>query len=138
MSSYENHLPKKPSHVFKQAVRTWHLWYKSQFVLPYFYSGKDFQNLKYLMRKLSSINMTLEAFLDSIDNEWYLANASIPLYNSHFNQLVKPVASKYPDHFDAKLYKSMDVQQVQEYQKHLRDLGYKYVYNSGGSTWVKE
>ena len=141
MSDYNYHIPKNPSTKFREAVRTWHLWYKEQFILPYFYSGKDFQNLKYLLRKLEQVQIPLQDFLDSIIDPWHLSNASIPLYNSHFNQLIKPPApkpSRYPDHYNRKFERDLVGQEIIEYHKYLISIGYKKTYSPGSGTgWIK-
>ena len=136
--NYENNVPKKPTLEFRQATRTWHLWYKDQFVIPYFYSGKDFQNLKYLLRKLKETDTTLEDFLSGIESAWHIENASIPLFNSHFNTLIKQKSSKHPNLYSYKYEKTLEQHELADYWKHLLSIGFKRSYSpGGGSTWTK-
>ena len=47
--------------------------------------------------------------------------------------------NKMPDYFDEFLYKKMDMTARKEYEKHLKGLGYEYVYNpNAGGKWIKK
>ena len=65
---------------------------------------------------------------------------SIPLRlarwsNNGFNKDSK----KLPEFYDEVLYKRMDMSAKKEYEKHLKGLGYEYVYNpNSGGKWIKK
>ena len=65
---------------------------------------------------------------------------SIPLRlarwcNNGFNKDSK----KLPEFYDEVLYKRMDMAAKKEYEKHLKGLGYEYVYNpNSGGKWIKK
>lgn len=47
--------------------------------------------------------------------------------------------NKTPDYFDEVLYKKMDMTARKDYEKHLKGLGYEYVYNpNSGGKWIKK
>ena len=123
---------------FTQGVDNWNDWYFTTFKSPYFFEPKDFNNLKYLLRKLKASDTTLQDYLDNIESPWHLANASLPLYNSHFNQLIKPKAS-HPHTWSKKYELTLEPQEAIQYHRHLMSLGYKSRYSPGGGTaWIKE
>ena len=132
-----NRIPSKPNNKLKEAAIIWDRFYQNITPFPYAFTPKDFANLKILIRKLETADLSFEDYLEGITSKWHLDNASIPLFNSHFNTLIRKT-SKFPPTYDKKLYNSLNTQELQEYQQHLRKLGYKYVFNSGGSSWVKE
>ena len=65
---------------------------------------------------------------------------SIPLRlarwcNNGFNKDSK----KLPEFYDEVLYKRMDMAAKKEYEKHLKGLGYEYIYNpNSGGKWIKK
>jgi hypothetical protein len=133
-------IPENPRPQFKEAVSAFDTWYRERNPLPYIYAGKDFANLKSLLRKLNQVEISLEEFLAGITSPWYLENASIPLFNSHFNQLIKnrEPGTSYPDRYDPKFERSLEPAELPKYWKHLRGLGYERSYSpGGGSTWRK-
>tara|TARA_R110001583_G_scaffold145582_4_gene297528 strand:- start:164 stop:859 length:696 start_codon:yes stop_codon:yes gene_type:complete len=65
---------------------------------------------------------------------------SIPLRlarwcNNGFNKDSK----KLPEFYDEVLYKRMDLTARKDYEKHLKSLGYEYIYNpNSGGKWIKK
>ena len=65
---------------------------------------------------------------------------SIPLRlarwcNNGFNKDSK----KLPEFYDEMLYKRMDLTARKDYEKHLKSLGYEYIYNpNSGGKWIKK
>ena len=129
-----------PNNKLKDAAITWDAFYQGIAPYPYVFSPKDFANLKLLIRSCDTVKITLECFLNRIDSQWHLANASIPLFNSHFNKLLRIEAenSKYPDHYTKKYESTLEPQELAPYWQHLTKLGFKRTYSrGGGSTWTK-
>ena len=79
---------------FKDWIEVFDNYYFELAGFKYQYTPKDFKNLKLLKAKVCAVDTTgneldsFEAFLGSIDSDWYLENMSLPLLNSHFNQLL--------------------------------------------------
>ena len=85
---------RKPNSFLKEATDIWHNWYLQEFGFKYSWTAKDFTNLKILLRRLNSFEG------DSLDNlrlilstlkqasPWHYNNASVPLIQSHLNQLI--------------------------------------------------
>ncbi len=47
--------------------------------------------------------------------------------------------NKLPDYYDEMLFKKMDMTAKKEYEKHLKSLGYEYIYNpNSGGKWIKK
>ena len=130
----------KYSKEFKANVATFHRWFKDNSVLPYMWEGKDFANLKYLTRKCRITKITLQEFLQGITSEWHLNNASIPLFNSHFNTLMANRSKKptYPQYYSSKFEQTLENSELSAYWQHLTALGFKKSYSQGaGSIWIK-
>ena len=109
----DNYTPTKPQQAFKDEVENYHNWYLKHYNNKYLFEPKDFSNLKYLLRKCTLSEITLTEFLENITQKWYLDNASIPLFNSHFNQLyAKQKKGEHPNYFDRKYYRTLEGPQV--------------------------
>ena len=127
---------------FKELLNTWDKWYQAKTGLRYNYAPRDFNNFKLLLRKLELNSVTLENYLGQISDPWYLENASIPLFNSHFNQLMNKAANqesqRFPNHYDTKFERELKGQEIIDYHKHLKKLGYEKLYSPGaGTAWRK-
>lgn len=84
----------------KQMLPIWDEWYEKNNPFKYQYQGKDFKHLALLANKLKSIDPegnqvdNFKAFIYSITSEWHISNASIALFDSHFNQLISMAYKK--------------------------------------------
>ena len=125
---------------YKEILLLWDNFYVLQVGSPYQYTAKDFANLKYLLNKCDNVNIGFNDFLCSITSSWHLQNLSIPLLNSHFNQLIANCAKKsqFPDHYSRKFEQTLEQDQLPAYWQHLTALGFKKGYSQGaGSIWIK-
>jgi len=125
---------------FKEQISVWDKFYTQQVGSIYQYTPKDFANLKWLIIKLENIELGLNDFLCSIQSEWHLNNLSIPLLNSHFNQLIANSANKptFPQYYSLKYEQSLEQHELAPYWQHLVSIGFKKTYSTGGgSTWTK-
>ena len=121
-------------------IDTFNLWYLKKTSLKYRWLPKDFQHLKLLLRELLLNDITFESYLDLVPDGWYTDNASIPLLNSHFNQIMrsKQKSNGFPDYYSQKFEKTLENNQLTLYWQHLTKLGYVNIYSQGsGSTWSK-
>ena len=125
---------------FKEQISVWDDFYTQQVQSIYQYTPKDFANLKWLLIKCDNVDIGFNDFLCSITSSWHLQNLSIPLLNSHFNQLIANCAKKsqYPDHYSRKFEQTLEQDQLPAYWQHLTALGFKKGYSQGaGSIWIK-
>ena len=130
----------QPNAKFKDAIETFDTFYRDTVGIKYHYSAKDFANLKFLLRKLEGTETELNTFLRQITSKWHLGNLSIPLLNSHFQQLYAQQAaeqtSKHPDKYDKYYLSKLQPEDIPSYYQHLRKLGYIPTYSpGGGSSW---
>jgi len=137
-----NHEERSPTlnSEYKEILSHWDQFYTQQVGSPYQYTPKDFANLKYLLNKCKNCNISFNDFLCSITSEWHLNNLSIPLLNSHFNQLLANSAKKtlFPNHYDRKFEQTLEQDKLPAYWQHLTALGFKKGYSQGaGSIWTK-
>lgn len=70
-----------------------------------------------------------------MEKTWDLGRRMKRWMNNGFNK----DKNKLPDYFDEFLYKKLDVTAKKEYEKHLKNLGYEYIYNpNSGGKWIKK
>ena len=93
MKNNTEHKPK-PDKTLKEWIAIWDQYFENQTGFKYSYAPKDFVNIKLLKAKICQVDTSgnnkasFESFLNSISYQWHLQNLSIPLINSHFNQLL--------------------------------------------------
>jgi len=97
-----------PSPRFQEYIETWDRLYQEKIGIKFQYSGADFRNLKLLKARIEKIqpDNPLEFFelyllkIWEIKDSFYRENFSIPLLNSHFNQILLKIKShKTPAEF---------------------------------------
>ncbi len=77
-----------------EMIAVWEQYWNNSHSFKYQYQDRDFRALALLAIKLrdtdpnGNIIDNMKAFLFCIKGKWHLENASIYLFNSHFNQLL--------------------------------------------------
>ena len=71
-----------------------------------------------------------------LERTWHLSRRLSRWANSSFNKTAK---SKFPDFYDAYIYKKLDTEKQKEYESHLKSLGWTSKYTpTAGIVWNKK
>ena len=71
-----------------------------------------------------------------LERTWHLSRRLSRWVNSSFNKTDK---SKFPDFYDAYIYKKLDTEKQKEYESHLKSLGWISKYTpTAGIVWNKK
>jgi hypothetical protein len=81
-------------------------------------------------------NKSGSRFRAEMEKTWDLSRRIKRWTNSSFNKNKK---NKFPDYFDEFLFKKLNNNDRHYYEQHLKELGWKSIYNpNAGQKWIKK
>ena len=101
------------------------------------FNHKDFSNddLENFYAYWSELNKSGSKMRWELERTWNLNLRLKRWVNNGFNK----DKNKLPDYYDELLYKRMDKAVRKTYEKHLKSLGYEFIYNpNSGGKWIKK
>tara|TARA_R110000824_G_scaffold184041_1_gene365081 strand:- start:18 stop:779 length:762 start_codon:yes stop_codon:yes gene_type:complete len=101
------------------------------------FTHKDFSNddLENFYAYWSELNKSGSRMRWELERTWNLKLRLKRWVNNGFNK----DKNKLPDYYDELLYKRMDMAVRKTYEKHLKSLGYEFIYNpNSGGKWIKK
>ena len=101
------------------------------------FTHKDFSNddLENFYAYWSELNKSGSRMRWELERTWNLKLRLKRWVNNGFNK----EKNKLPDYYDELLYKRMDMAVRKTYEKHLKSLGYEFIYNPiSGGKWIKK